>query len=40
MRTMLTTLVLIAMLAGPAWAAPEPTAYNVSWWVYRPCDRP
>ena len=40
MRTMLTTLVLIAMLAGPAWAAPEPTAYNVSWWIYRPCCLP
>ena len=39
MRTMLITL-LIAMLAGPAWAAPEPTAYNVSWWVYRPCCLP
>ena len=40
LRTTLTTLVLIAMLAGPAWAAPAPTAYNVSWWVYQPCCLP
>lgn len=40
MRTMLTTLVLVATLAGPAWAAPAPTAYNVSWWIYRPCCLP